>query len=54
LRGWAKSYRRTGPVQNTEITYAISALGHTPEEIRDVIHAEIERIRNQDIGDDEL
>jgi len=34
--------------------YAISSPGHTPEEIRDAIHAEIERVRTQDITDEEL
>jgi predicted Zn-dependent peptidase len=28
--------------------------GHTPQEIGNAIHAEIERLRNEDIGDDEL
>jgi predicted Zn-dependent peptidase len=30
------------------------ASGHTPEENRDALHAEIERLRNQDISDEEL
>jgi len=28
--------------------------GHTPGEIRDAVHAEIERLKNEDISDDEL
>ena len=28
--------------------------GHTPQEVRDAIHAEIERLKTQDITDDEL
>jgi predicted Zn-dependent peptidase len=39
---------------NLFVFFAISTPGHTPEEIRDAIHAEIERMRNEDISDDEL
>jgi predicted Zn-dependent peptidase len=34
--------------------YAVPLPGHTPAEMRDGIHAEIERIKKQDITDDEL
>ena len=34
--------------------YAVPTPGHTPEEVRDAIHAEIERIKTQDITDEEL
>ncbi|MGO9088866.1 MAG: M16 family metallopeptidase [Candidatus Sulfotelmatobacter sp.] len=39
---------------NMFVFYAISTPGHTPDETRDAIHTEIERVRNQDISDDEL
>jgi predicted Zn-dependent peptidase len=39
---------------NLFVFFAISTPGHTPEEIRDAIHTEIERVRNEDISDDEL
>jgi predicted Zn-dependent peptidase len=34
--------------------FALPVPGHKPEEIGDVIHAEIERLKNEDISDDEL
>jgi predicted Zn-dependent peptidase len=34
--------------------YAIPLPGHRPEEMADAIHAEIERLKNEDISDDEL
>ena len=34
--------------------FAISTPGHTPEELRDAIRAEVERIKNEDVGDEEL
>ncbi len=34
--------------------YAVPTPGHTPEELRDAIHAEIDRIKTQPITDDEL
>jgi predicted Zn-dependent peptidase len=34
--------------------YAVPVPGHTPEELRDGIHAEIDRLRTQDVTDDEL
>lgn len=39
---------------NLFVFYAIPSPGHTPEEIRDAIHAEIDRIKGQDITDEEL
>jgi predicted Zn-dependent peptidase len=39
---------------NLFVFYAISTPGHTPEEIRDGIHAEVERLKTQDITDAEL
>jgi len=39
---------------NLFVFFAISTPGHPPEEIRDAIHAETERVRNEDISDDEL
>lgn len=34
--------------------YAMPVPGHTPEELRQAIHAEIDRLRTQDVSDDEL
>ena len=34
--------------------YAIPTPGHSPSEIRTAIHAEIERLKNEDVTDDEL
>jgi predicted Zn-dependent peptidase len=34
--------------------YAVPLPGHTPQEMRDGIHAEIERLKAQDVTDDEL
>jgi predicted Zn-dependent peptidase len=34
--------------------YAVPVPGHTPQELGDAIHAEIERIKKEDITDDEL
>ena len=39
---------------NLFVFFAVSTPGHTPEEIRDAIHAEIERVKKEDISDDEL
>ncbi|HWY22536.1 MAG TPA: pitrilysin family protein [Candidatus Acidoferrum sp.] len=39
---------------NMFIFFSISTPGHTPGENRDAIHAEIERLRNEDISDEEL
>ncbi len=39
---------------NLFVFFAVSTPGHTPEEIRDAIHAEIERLKKEDITDDEL
>jgi len=39
---------------NLFVFFAISTPGHTPGEIRDAIHAEIARVKNEDITDDEL
>ena len=39
---------------NLFVFYAVSTPGHTPEEIRDAIHQEIERVKTQDISDEEL
>jgi predicted Zn-dependent peptidase len=43
-----------GKYPNLFVFFAISTPGHTPREIRDAIHAEIERVRNEDMSDDEL
>jgi predicted Zn-dependent peptidase len=34
--------------------YAVPVPGHTPQELGDAIHAEIERIKKEDVTDDEL
>jgi predicted Zn-dependent peptidase len=39
---------------NLFVFFAISTPGHTPQETRDAIHTEIERVKTQDITDDEL
>jgi predicted Zn-dependent peptidase len=39
---------------NLFVFYAVSTPGHTPEETRNAVHAEIERVKNEDITDDEL
>jgi len=39
---------------NMFVFFAISTPGHTPEEIRDAVHAEIARIQKEDITDEEL
>lgn len=39
---------------NLFVFFAISTPGHTPEEIRDAIHSEIERVKNENITDAEL
>jgi len=39
---------------NLFVFFAISTPGHTPEEIRDAIHLEIERVKKEDITDEEL
>jgi predicted Zn-dependent peptidase len=39
---------------NLFVFYAISTPGHTPEELRDAIHSEIERVKKEDISDEEL
>ena len=39
---------------NLFVFFAVSTPGHTPEEIRDAIHAEIDRVKSEDITDDEL
>jgi predicted Zn-dependent peptidase len=39
---------------NLFVFYAISTPGHKPEEIRDAIHQEIERVKTEDITEDEL
>jgi predicted Zn-dependent peptidase len=43
-----------GKYPNLFVFFAISTPGHTPEEIRDAIHFEIERVKTQDITDEEL
>ncbi len=39
---------------NLFVFFAASTPGHTPDEIRTALHAEIERLKNEDISDDEL
>jgi predicted Zn-dependent peptidase len=34
--------------------YAVPTPGHTPKEVADAIHSEIERIKTEDVSDDEL
>ena len=36
------------------LVYAVPARGHSNEEVRDAIHAELERLKNEDITDEEL
>jgi len=36
------------------IVFAVPSPGHTNEEVRDAIRAELERLKNEDISDDEL
>jgi predicted Zn-dependent peptidase len=39
---------------NLFVFFAVSTPGHTPEEIRDAIHSEIDRVKKEDITDEEL
>ncbi len=39
---------------NLFVFFAVSTPGHTPEEIRDAIRSEIERIKKEDVTDEEL
>ena len=39
---------------NLFVFFAVSTPGHTPQEVRDAIRAEIERLKNEDVSDDEL
>ena len=39
---------------NMFVFFSISTPGHTPQENRDAIHAEIERLKNEEISDEEL
>lgn len=39
---------------NMFVFFAISTPGHTPQETREAIHTEIERVKTEDITDDEL
>jgi predicted Zn-dependent peptidase len=39
---------------NMFVFFAISTPGHTPGENRDAIHAEVERLKNEDLTDEEL
>ena len=39
---------------NLFVFYAASTPGHTPDEIRTALHAEIERLKTEDISDEEL
>ena len=39
---------------NLFVFFAISTPGHTPGELRDAIHSEIERVKKEDITDEEL
>jgi predicted Zn-dependent peptidase len=36
------------------VFFAVPTPGHTPEELRDAIHVEIEKLKNEDITDEEL
>ena len=46
--------RRVTNNPNLFAFFAIPTPGHTPEEIRDAIRSEIERIKNEDVTDEEL
>jgi predicted Zn-dependent peptidase len=39
---------------NLFVFFAVPTPGHTPEEIRDAVHTEVERVKTQDISDEEL
>jgi predicted Zn-dependent peptidase len=39
---------------NLFVLYAFTTPGHTPDEVRDAIRAEVERLKNEDVTDDEL
>ena len=39
---------------NLFVLYAVTTPGHTPEEARELLRAEIERLKNEDVTDDEL
>jgi len=39
---------------NLFVFFGVSTPGHTPEEIRDAVHSEIDRVKKEDITDDEL
>jgi predicted Zn-dependent peptidase len=39
---------------NMFVFFAVSTPGHTPDETRDAIHAEIERLKKEDVTDEEL
>ena len=39
---------------NLFVFYAMTTPGHKPEEAADLIHSEIERLKNEDVNDDEL
>jgi len=39
---------------NLFVFFALPTPGHTPQEVRDGIRAEIERLKTEDVGDDEL
>jgi predicted Zn-dependent peptidase len=39
---------------NLFVAFAITTPGHTPAEVRDAIRAEIDRLRNEDVSDEEL
>jgi predicted Zn-dependent peptidase len=39
---------------NLFVLYAFTTPGHTPDEVRDAIRAEVERLKNEDVTDEEL
>jgi predicted Zn-dependent peptidase len=39
---------------NLFVLYAFTTPGHTPDEVRNAIRAEVERLKNEDVTDDEL
>lgn len=39
---------------NAFVVFAVTARGHTPDEVRDALRAEIERLRDEDVTDEEL
>jgi predicted Zn-dependent peptidase len=43
-----------GKYPNLFVFYAVSTPGHAPEELRDAVHTEIDRVKKEDVTDEEL